>query len=88
MDIFLYLLITTVDIILSVIMFAMFARAVLSFIPIDSTGTFTAFLLMITEPVIFPVRWIFDKLGVGVGFPLDIPFFVTYIILSFISVLL
>lgn len=87
MDILIYLLSTTVGLFLSLLMFAMFLRAVCSLFPIGD-GALGGFLVMITEPFIFPVRKIFDHFGIGTNFPLDIPFFVTYLIISFISVML
>ena len=68
-------------------MIAMFLRAVFSLFPLGD-GPLGGFLIMITEPFIMPVRAIFNHFGIGTNFPLDIPFFVTYLILSFISVLL
>ena len=66
---------------------AMFIRAILSWFPVGE-GKFSSFLYALTEPVIFPVRVLFDKLGIGTSLPLDIPFFVTFLLLSFISMFL
>ena len=66
---------------------AMFIRAIMSWFPM-AEGKFSDFLFALTEPVIYPVRVVFDKLGIGSSLPLDIPFFVTFLLLSFISMLL
>ena len=66
---------------------AMFIRAIISWFPVGE-GKFSGFLYALTEPVIFPVRVLFDKLGIGTSLPLDIPFFVTFLLLSFISMFL
>lgn len=66
---------------------AMFIRAILSWFPVGE-GKFSGFLYALTEPVIYPVRLVFDKLGIGTSLPIDIPFFVTFLLLSFISMLL
>ena len=66
----------------------MFARAILSFLPVDEEGKLTGFLALCTEPFILPVRILFDKLGWFAGLPIDIPFFVTYLLLSFITMML
>ena len=87
MTFILYILANTVSIALSILMFAMLGRAILSFLPFEDSPL-GAFLAMITEPVIYPVRCLFEKLNIGVGFPLDIPFFVTYMILAVLSAVL
>lgn len=87
MDILIYLLSSTIGLILSILMIAMFLRAVFSLFPIGD-GALGGFLIMITEPFIMPVRAVFNHLGIGNNFPLDIPFFITYLIISFLSVML
>ena len=71
---------------LSVVMFAMLGRAIFSFLPFDESAGLPAFLVLITEPIILPVRQVCAKLGLGEGLPFDIPFLITYIILSMLSV--
>ena len=88
MEVLLILLLNTLDIALRVIMLMMFARAILSFLPVDEEGKLTGFLALCTEPFILPVRILFDKLGWFAGLPIDIPFFVTYLLLSFITMML
>ena len=66
---------------------AMFIRAILSWIP-SAEGKISQFFYALTEPVIYPVRAIFEKLDIGTSLPIDIPFFVTYLLLSFLSMLL
>ena len=58
-------------------------RALLSWFPVSS-GIYD-FLHMVTEPVIMPVRILFDRLGIDVSIPIDLPFLVTYILLSVVS---
>ena len=71
---------------LSVVLFAMLGRAICSFLPIDDSVGLPAFLGLITEPIILPVRKVCEKMGIGEGLPFDIPFLITYIILSTLSV--
>ncbi len=73
---------------ISFIQLMMFVRAILSFLPIDTGGALGSFVFATTEPAIFPIRRIFDRFGIGDGLPIDIPFFVTFMILSFLSVIL
>ena len=84
MEIIFTVTVLTVRLILSAVTLAMFVRAVLSFFPI-ADGPVHGFLALITEPFILPVRILFDKLGFDVGIPLDIPFFVTYLLLTILT---
>lgn len=70
---------------LSVILLAMLGRAIVSFLPIDEGAGLPAFLMLITEPVILPVRRVCQAIGLGEGLPFDIPFLITYILLSTLS---
>lgn len=87
MDILVEVVRTTADILISVIQTAMFVRAIMSWFPIGE-GRFSTFLYAITEPVIYPVRALFEKMNWGVGLPIDIPFFVTFLLLSMLSMFL
>ena len=87
MDILIEVARSTVYILISVIQAAMFVRAIMSWFPFGE-GKFSTFLYAITEPIIYPVRALFEKMNWGVGLPIDIPFFVTFILLSFISMFL
>lgn len=86
METLLYVLSSTVGIFLSVVMFAMLGRAIFSFLPFDESAGLPAFLTLITEPIILPVRFVCSKIGIGEGLPFDIPFLITYILLSMITV--
>lgn len=87
MPVFLYLTVTTVDLVVSVLQFCMLIRAIFSFLPMEENA-FTAILIFITEPVILPVRRICERFGIGDGLPIDIPFFITAILLIFISAII
>ena len=69
------------------IQLAMLARAILSWFPINS-NRFTDFLYGITEPVIYPIRWLFLKLNWFQESPLDISFMVTYLLIMAILLFL
>lgn len=87
MTTFLYLTVNTVHLLLLVIRLCMFARAILSLFPMND-GPITAILLFITEPVIYPVRRLCEKFGLGDGMILDIPFFITFVLITFLSMIL
>ncbi len=65
----------------------MLARAILSWFPMNS-NKFSDFIYSITEPFIYPVRMLFDKMGWFSGLPIDIAFLVTYLLISIILVFL
>ena len=69
-----------VSLLLSVILFAMFARAILSWFPIDS-NRFTDFLYGITEPFIFPIRKLFERMNWFQNIPIDMSFTFAYLLL-------
>ena len=87
MDILIEVARSTVYILVSVLQTAMFVRAIMSWFPFGG-GKFSAFLYAITEPVIYPIRLLFDKMNWGVGLPIDIPFFITFLLLSFLTMFL
>jgi uncharacterized protein YggT (Ycf19 family) len=81
------LLQNTVVLILSVFQLAMLIRAIMSWFPGDS-NKFEIFLYAITEPLILPVRKLFERLNWFQEIPIDVSFFVTYLLLSVVLVLL
>ena len=87
MEIIFALTVLTIRFILSAVTLAMFVRAVLSFFPIEE-GAIHSFLALITEPFILPIRILFDKLNIATGIPLDIPFFVSYLLLTILTMFL
>lgn len=64
----------------------MLLRAVLSFFPLSER--LLDILYTVTEPLIAPVRLLFDKLGWDIPVPLDIPFFITFILISVLEMVL
>lgn len=66
---------------------AMFVRAILSWFPIED-NKFTEFLYAVTEPVVYPVRLLFEKMNWFQNLPIDVSFFVAYLLLSFLGILL
>ena len=64
---------------------AMLGRAVLSWFPEGGQSRIAAFLYVITEPFIMPVRGICNRFGWFRGMPLDMPFLITSLLLMLIS---
>ena len=87
MQFLLVLLQNTVVLILTALQLAMLVRAIMSWFPGDS-NKFEIFLYAITEPLILPVRKLFERLNWFQELPIDVSFFVTYLLLSIVLVLL
>ena len=60
----------------------MLVRAVLSWFPIRDDNPILRFVVMVTDPLIAPIRALFDRMGWFRNFPLDMSFFVTFLLLS------
>ena len=78
---------STVSIILVTLQIAMTARAILSWFPVEQ-NKFIVFLNVITEPIVYPVRKLFEKMNWFQGIPLDMSFMTTYLIISIILLFL
>ncbi len=72
---------------LTAVQFAMLIRAIMSWFPMNS-NKFTDFIYSVTEPFIYPIRMLFDKMNWFVGLPIDISFLVSYLLISLILVFL
>ena len=80
-----YVITEFVNLLLSLLLFFMFIRMILSFFPLDDDSPVIYFILSVTEPVIFPIRALFSRFGWFEGVPLDIPFLVAVFILSLLK---
>ena len=78
----------TLRLLITCIEFVMVLRALLSWFPIDEDSALLRFLYAVTEPVLFPVRALLARLGWFQDFPLDVSFFLTFILLSVLRMLL
>ena len=66
----------------------MFVRAILSWIPTMEDNAFAVFVYQVTEFVIYPVRCLLERSEFIASMPLDLSFFVTFILLSVVQTLL
>lgn len=80
MEFVLQIVVNVVILLLSVIQLAMLVRAILSWFPIDS-NRFIDFLYGITEPFIYPIRRLFERLNWFQNTPIDMPFMVAYLLI-------
>lgn len=85
---FLYLISTTVRVLIGVLQFLMLGRAIISWLPVDEDNPIVTFLYAATEPVIMPVRSVIERFGWFEGMPIDMSFFITFILLSVLEMFL
>lgn len=84
----LYIIAKTVDLVLSALQLLMLIRAVVSWLPIDDDSPFVDFLYASTELVIAPVRTLLSRFEGIDGAPIDIAFFITFMLLSIVQIIL
>ena len=75
----------TVLLALGVVQLAMFARMILSLLGLDEEGGLGAFLMLLTEPVILPVRLLLSRVRALEGLPIDLSFLVTYLLITLLT---
>lgn len=78
----------TFGLFLDVLSWLMVARAIISWLPDLSVSALGDFLYTLTEWFVQPVRAIFDKVGWAQNMVFDMPFFVTFIVITVVSSLL
>lgn len=71
----------------SVAMLFMFIRAILSWFP-GQGGSFERFIYACTEPLLLPVRKLFDLFDIRPNLPLDLSFTVTFLLLLIIDTIM
>ena len=87
MDVLVILIKNVVILFLSFLQLAMLVRAVLSWFVMDG-GKFVDFLYAVTEPFIYPVRRLLEKMNWLQGTPIDFSFMITFFIISLLSMIL
>lgn len=78
---FLHLFSQVVSLLITLVLNAMFLRAILPFFMDVEESRFYYFLTCVTEPFIIPIREILWRLDIGQDSPFDMGFFLTYFIL-------
>lgn len=81
----LYILARVVQLFLGLAETAMFLRAILSWFIHDEESKIMYFLALITEPLILPVRVVCSHIRALENFPVDVPFFITFLLLSILN---
>lgn len=83
--IFLTILQNIVIFLIDAVVAAMLIRAILSWVDPDEEWKITFFLYCITEPLVQPVRNLCEKKHWFERSPLDVPFYLTEVILIFLQ---
>ena len=85
----LYFIAKLISVAITVVMYAMMARAIMPFFIRDLEGSrFYLFVTVITEPVIVPIRFLLVKFNLWQDTPIDIAFMLTYFLLALMQILL
>lgn len=87
----LYIFAQTVRLFLTVVYFAMFARAILSWFDMGEgglIGVLSAFATMLTEPLIMPVRLLLSRFSFVERCPFDLSFMATFFLLVIVQAFL
>ncbi|MBO7148802.1 MAG: YggT family protein [Clostridia bacterium] len=84
----LYLFTGIIDVLLSVVLMLMFLRAILSWLPLSDDNPIEEFAYRVTEPFILPVRLFVERSDTLSSLPIDISFFISFILLSIAADLL
>ncbi len=85
LDIITYIIFGTIRVLASALCLLMFARSIISLFASEKTEKILFFLTAVTEPVIYPVRLLFDALNINSDIPIDIPYMVTFLLLILIE---
>lgn len=83
-----YVLSGAIQLLIGAVQLLMFVRALLSWFPIDDDNPILQFTTAATEPFIIPVRALLDRFELFASSPVDISFFVTFLLLSLLQSIL
>lgn len=85
---FVYVFTNLVSFFLTVLEVMMFIRAFLSWLPVDDDSPIVRFVYTMTEPIIIPVRVLLERSETVRSLPIDLSFFVAFLLLSAVQMLL
>ena len=78
----------TVQALLAVVQLCFLVRAILSWFPVRDDNPILSFVCMVTEPFVAPIRALFEKMGWFRNFPLDMSFFVAFVLVGMLDSIL
>ena len=85
---FFYTVSTVASLLISLLQLLMFVRAVISWFPVDDDNVILRFSYTVTEPFIYPVRLLLDRIPAFSEMPVDISFTVTFLLLFVLQLFL
>lgn len=88
MQMFAALVINTASVLLMAVEVCMLIRALLSWFPVSDDNPILVFVYMVTEPIVSPIRRLFERMGWFQSMPIDISFLVAYFALMLVEMLL
>jgi YggT family protein len=71
-------------ILLELVQWLIFARVIVSWLPIDKSNQFIVFLYQITEPILAPIRKLISKSSMGSGLMVDFSPIIAFLLISFL----
>ena len=78
----------SVVVLLYVLQFLMFGRAIMSWFSPDEDNKLAQFLFVVTEPFVYPIRQLLNKIELFSNMPIDMSFMFVMIILIVITTVL
>lgn len=88
MELAIYVMRQTLLLLIDVVQVAFLVRAILSWFDPERSSRLSNFLILVTEPMILPVRALCQKKNWFQQTPLDVPFLITVLLLSLLQTLI
>lgn len=82
---FIYVFTGFVRLFLAVLEMLMIVRMLLSWMPVDDDSPVANFVFAMTEPLILPVRIVLERSAAVQALPIDLSFFVAFVLLGIIQ---
>jgi YGGT family. len=73
-----------IDIVFSIIVYAILARVIISWIPINKDNRIIQFLYTITEPILAPIRSLIERSSFGRNMMFDISPIIAFLLIEII----
>lgn len=88
MELAIYVMRQTLLLLIDAVQVALLVRAILSWFDPERSSRLSNFLMLVTEPMILPVRALCQKKNWFQQTPLDVPFLITVLLLSLLQTLI
>ncbi len=77
-----YVVANAANLLIGALQLLMFVRAIFSWLPMADDNAFTEFVYSVTEVVIYPVRCLLERSEFVMSLPIDLSFFIAFVLLS------